>query len=123
MQNPLMYLIDIISVGCLMLISLTVIYIRKTRAGFDDAHHKEQHQQGAADGLERAVDTLDDRPDSAALELLRGGTEELPDFHQLPVPGPQGGVEVVHNPVSASYFYHLISSKNTRGWLLRPSPY
>ena len=89
--------------------SLTVIYIRKTRTRFYNTHNEEQHQQGAADGLERAVDTLDDRPDSAALELLRGGTEELPDLRQLPIPGSQGGVEVVHDPVSASYFYHLDS--------------
>jgi len=89
--------------------SLKKFYIHKTAAGLDDPHDEEQHQQGAADGLERAVDTLDDRPDSAALELLRGGTEELPDLRQLPIPGSQGGVEVVHDPVSASYFYHLDS--------------
>ena len=89
--------------------SLKKFYIRKAGAGLDDAHDEEQHQQSAADGLERAVDTLDDRPDSAALEFLRGGTEELPDLRQLPIPGPQGGVEIVHDPVSASYFYHLDS--------------
>ena len=89
--------------------ALPILYLRKAGAGLDDAHNEEQHQQGAADGLERAVDALNDRPDSAALELLRGGTEELPDLRQLPIPGSQGGVEVVHDPVSASYFYHLDS--------------
>ena len=44
--------------------------------------------------IDQLLNGMDDRPDSAALEILRGGTEELPDLRQLPVPGPQGGVEV-----------------------------
>ncbi len=51
---------------------------------------------------------------TAAFEFLQGGTEKLLDLRQLPVPGPQGGVEIVHDPVSASYFYHLASALNFR---------
>ena len=72
-----------------------MIYFRKAAAGLDDTHHKEQHQQGASDSLEGAVDVLDDRPDTAALEVFRGSTEELPDLRQLPIPCPQGRVEVI----------------------------
>ena len=57
---------------------LRLLHFSKTAAGLDDTYYKEQHQQGTADGLACAVDALDDRPDRAALELLQGGTEELP---------------------------------------------
>ena len=72
------------------------------------AHDKKQHQQGVADGLEATVDAEDHRPYAAALEILRAGGEERPDFRQLPVPGGQGGVEVVNDPVSTSYYSHLL---------------
>ena len=103
--------------------SLKKFYIRKTAAGLDNAHHKEQHQQSAADGLKGTVDALNDCPNPTALELLRRDAEELPDLHQFPIPGSQGRVEVVHDPVSASYFYHLLDFlKNAWGWLFQPSP-
>ncbi|WP_300757491.1 hypothetical protein, partial [uncultured Oscillibacter sp.] len=35
-----------------------LLQFRKTRTRFYNTHNEEQHQQGAADGLERAVDTL-----------------------------------------------------------------
>ncbi len=84
-----------------------MIYVRKAAAGLDDPHHEEQHQQGAADGLERPVDAHDHIPDSTALEVFRGGADERPDLRELAVPCFQGGVEVVHDPVSASDCYHL----------------
>ena len=38
----------------------------------------------------------------AALELLRPGGEQGPDFRQLPVPGPRGGVQVAYDPIAAA---------------------
>ena len=92
-----------------VIISLTVIYFGKAAAGLDNAHHEEQHQKGAADGLERAMDISDHRPDSPALEVLRCGGDQSPDLRQLTVPCFQGRVEVVHDPVSACYFYRPLS--------------
>ena len=45
--------------------------------------------------MERPVDAGDHRPDRAALEVLRCGADQRPDLRQLPVPGRQGGVEVI----------------------------
>ena len=53
------------------------------------------------------MDILDHVPHPAALELLRTGAQKLPDLRELAVPGAQGGVQVVHDPVPASDFYHL----------------
>lgn len=92
-----------------ILCSLKQFYLGKAAAGFDYSHHKEQHQQSAADGLERSVDVLNDSPDPAVLEVFRGGADELPDQPQLGVPGFQRRVQVVYDPISASYLYHLFS--------------
>ncbi len=43
------------------------------------------------------------------LEVFRGGADELPEQPQLGVPGLQCRVQVVYDPISASYLYHLFS--------------
>ena len=83
-----------------------MIYFRKAAAGLDHAHHEEDHQQGVADGLEAVVDIENDGPDPAALEFFRAGREQGPYFRQPDVPGSQGGVQVVYNPVSTSDCYY-----------------
>ncbi len=90
--------------GLFAIISLTVIYVREAAAGLDDAHHKEQHQQGAANGLGRPVDAHNHVPDGAALEVFRSRADERPDPREFAVPRLQRGVQIVYDPVSTAYF-------------------
>ena len=62
-----------------------------------------------------------ERGDPTELDLPAAQENDI--HRQIAPEDEQAAGDVVHDPVSASYFYHLISSKNTRGWLLRPSPY
>ena len=62
----------------------------KAAAGAHDAHHKEQHQQGKADGPYCVMDVDNDAPNRAAFELLRALGDELPDLGQVLVPGIEG---------------------------------
>ena len=86
--------------GLFNVISLTELYFREATHGLDHAHHEKQHQQGVAYGLQAAVDADDHGPYSAAPEILRAGGDQRPDLRQLIVPGGQGGVQVVYDPVS-----------------------
>ena len=86
---------------------LWALHVGKAAAGLDHAHDKEKHQQCVGDGLEPAMDAEDHRPHSAAFESLWAGGELRPHLSLFSIPGLQSGVEVVNDPVSASYFYHL----------------
>ena len=96
--------------GLLTIISLTELYFRKAAHRLDHAHHEKQHQQSVAHGLQAVVYIYDHGPHPAAFEVLRTGGNQRPDLRQLVVPRSQGRVEVVYDPVSASYFYHLAVS-------------
>ena len=89
--------------GLLTIISLTELYFREAAAGLDHAHHEKQHQQSVAYGLQATVDADDHRPYPAAPEVLRAGGDQRPDLRQLIIPGGQGGVQVVYDPVATSY--------------------
>ena len=89
--------------GLFHVISLTELYFREAAHGFDHAHHEKQRQQGIAHGLQAAVDVYNHRPHPAASEVLRAGGDQRPEFYQLIVPGGQGRVQVVYDPVAASY--------------------
>ena len=93
--------------GLFYIISLTEFYFREATHGFDHAHHEKQHQQGIPHGLQAVVDVYDHGPHPAALEIFRAGGDQRPDLRQLIIPGGQGGVQVVHDPVATSYVYHL----------------
>ena len=82
-----------------IVISLTVIYFREAAAGLDHANDKEQHQQGVADGLEPAVDVHHHIPDRAALEVLGGVRDKLPDLAQFAVPDIQSVLQILNDPV------------------------
>ena len=69
---------------------LRLFDFRKTAAGAHDAHHKEQHQQGKADGPYCVMDVDNNAPNRAAFELLRALGDELPDLRQVLVPGIEG---------------------------------
>lgn len=62
----------------------------------------------------------DHTPHPTALEPFRAGGDQRPDLRRLVVPGGQGGVQVVHSPVSTSDFNHLDSAKKYRGWRRHP---
>lgn len=49
-------------------------------AGFHNTDHKEQHQQGIANGLQGSVNAGHHIPKGAALEAGGGLGNELPDF-------------------------------------------
>ena len=102
--------------------SLSVIRIREATAGLDHAHHKENYQQGVTNSLQPVVDAHDYGPDPAALELLRPGGEQGPDLRQLPVPGPQSGVQVVYDPIAAAHSHRLLPKLKMEG-ITTPSGY
>lgn len=87
---------------------LWALDLSKAAAGLDYAHHKKQHQQSIANGLERAVDADDHVPDPAAFEFLRGGADQGPDLREFVVPGLQGGIQIVYDPVSTAQLLHLL---------------
>lgn len=72
---------------------------RKTSAGFHDPHHEKQHQQRIGDGPQGAVDAENDIPNGAAPEVLRGGSDELPDLCEFLVPCGERRVEGVDDKV------------------------
>lgn len=88
---------------------LRLLQLGEAAAGLDHAGGKKEDKQSVSNGLEPAVDILNHRPDASALEILRAGADERPDLRELVIPGPKGGIEVVHDPVSASYLPHLLS--------------
>ena len=90
--------------------------LHKAAAGLDHAHHKEQHQQGVADGLERAVNVRYHGPDRAALEVLGGLGDKLPDLTQLAVPDLQRIFQVLHDPI-IRHAKHLLQGQ---AWGLPP---
>ena len=61
---------------------------------------EEQNQKRIRDCLQRVVDPDDHIPDPAALEVLRTGGQQRPNFRQLAVPRFQRGIEIIYDPVS-----------------------
>ena len=68
-------------------------------AGAHHSYGEEQHQQPVANGLQRHMDVHHHVPDAAAPEGGRVLGEQLPDLRQLVVPGVQGVVQIVNDPV------------------------
>ena len=86
---------------------LRALNLGKAAAGLDYAHHKKQHQQSIANGLQRPVDADDHVPDPAAFEVLWGCADQGPDLCEFVVPGLQGGIQIVYDPVSTAQSLHL----------------
>ena len=74
-------------------------HLGKAAAGAHDANHKEQHQKRKANGPHRVVDVDNDAPDGAALKLFRALGDELPNLGQVLVPGVEGILQILNNPV------------------------
>src|SRR5699024_6814130 len=81
----------------------------KATAGFNHTGSKKEHQQTVTNSLESSVDVLNYCPHLAAFEVLWAGADERPEFCELIVPGSKGRIEIVYDPVSASYLPHLLS--------------
>ena len=58
-----------------------------------------EEEQAIANALQGAVDSHDDIPDVAALEVLRRLGQQLPQLPQLLVPGAQGALQGLDDPV------------------------
>lgn len=82
---------------------LRALNLGKAAAGLDYAHHKKQHQQSIANGLQRPVDADDHVPDPAAFEVLWGCADQGPDLCEFVVPGLQCGIQIVYDPVSTAH--------------------
>ena len=56
-------------------------------------------QKRKANGPHRVVDVDNDAPDGATLKLFRALGDELPDLGQVLVPGVEGILQILNNPV------------------------
>ena len=74
-------------------------HLRQGATGFHNTDHKEQHQQGIANGLQGPVNAGHHIPKGAALEAGGGLGNELPDLTELVIPDIQGFFQVLYDPV------------------------
>ena len=65
--------------------------------------HKKQHQERKTNRLHSAVDIDNDRPDPAALEILRCSRNELPYLSEFFIPSFEGVLEILNYPVITQF--------------------